>query len=364
MNETQFKVKVKQHGAKFAQDKCFYVELSDVEIVEEDDQVREAGIITPHLKELTRQIENQGQLVPITVERIKYEGEKPEGAPTWRAVDGCHRHGGLTNLNERFPDNEAGWGMIWCTEEDFQDSEADRLMYQVEANQHLASKKNTPADIARVVNLLLKSKDTKVPDVLKKEHYEKDPECYMEDLTKWIQKKFSFSKAQAKTAAHGAAKGFVNNKLKSYDKSAVIREFINNNTIGWSGKKPGDESNGFVLYPVGQTSHVNPNISGNALKKKTHAGRNSGTKAAVVVYIANTLGKKGCHIDDERTKMIQGINKMNGSHLFRKNVKLIDKILVAPQKIGDTKEDMSVFFEVPVKSNGDFDVAALPKKGW
>lgn len=356
MNEVQYNKAIQENPEIFTDGTIIQLPLGSVEIVEEEDQLREGGIVNSHLDELKEQIRNMGQVVPITVEEIP---NPVPGGPTHRAVDGCHRHGSLKELSEEFPKAPA-YKTIKCVVESFS-SDMERKLYQSRCNQHLAAKSNSKNDIVRLVSQIIGNEDDSViPEGLHKDNYGEDPECYMDSLYGWIQKEFNVKVGKAKKIGQEAASGFQNHKVKSWRKPALVKNFKSKNSIGWEGKGTGDESNGYVVYPLGETSHVNPNISGNTLKKKTVNGKN--TKTAIVVFVSNTLGKKGCHIDDERYKAVNEINKVNSSWVLKRTVKLVDKVFLAPQKIGHIKEDPETYYEVPMV-NGKF-VTKLPKKGW
>ena len=66
MNSRQFnqKTKVDPHFHR----KCFWTNVSNVNISEEDYQIRDGGIVDSHVSNLASQIFMEGQKVPITVE--------------------------------------------------------------------------------------------------------------------------------------------------------------------------------------------------------------------------------------------------------------------------------------------------------
>jgi len=138
--------------------------------------------------------------------------------------------------------------------------------------------------------------------------------------------------------------------------------FMSNNTIGWSGKKPGEYSNGYSVYPIGDDSHLTPNLTGNAFNKKTVIGVDK--PVAVVLWESNTFGKDGKKIDGYRSAMVNKINELNGSPLLAEGLRLVDDIFIAPQKLRDSKEDPNKFFQVKKDSNGKFEVGSIPRSGW
>tara|TARA_R100000234_G_scaffold113462_1_gene87879 strand:+ start:2678 stop:3724 length:1047 start_codon:yes stop_codon:yes gene_type:complete len=348
MNSRQFneKTKVDPHFHR----KCFWTNVNNVNISEEDDQIRDGGIVDSHVSDLASQIFMDGQKIPITVES--------DGNGGWNAVDGSHRIGGV-KLNDKAHPGE-GYDQIFVYEEKFS-SEAERVLYQKDSNEHLVAKKNHVNDAVASIRKLMEMKnDPNVPDVLQRDiSTETDPKCYMKDLEAWIKDNYSFTSREYKSILKKVTSDYTNSKVKNYTKPGLVEEFSTNNTIGWVGGKAGDESNGYVLYPVNQASHIFPNITGNSYKKKT---KNKNIQSVVVLWEGNTVGKEGCHIDDYRRKLVESINEVNQSHLLKRGMKLVDKVFLAPQKIGDVKENLNSFYEVPY-NNGSFSVN-LPRKGW
>ena len=178
-------------------------------------------------------------------------------------------------------------------------------------------------------------------------------------MDRW--KSYGVNTRKAKTIVKKAVESTPNVKFKNYTKQELTRLFNENNSIGWSGKKSGDVANGIALYPMGDGTHVFPNLTGNTFKKKTDT---KDIETVALIWVSNTTGLSVGKLDSKRRELINSINKANSSHLLAKGFSLVDEIYIAPQKLRDGKESSKKCLRVKKKSNGSFNPLSIPTDGW
>jgi hypothetical protein len=321
--------------------------VSSLNIVEDGGQVRAGGIIPSHIVELAGDISARGLECPITIDM---EGN---------VVEGNHRVKAYQALARKYP-KAARWQKIKAWKKSFA-SDAEKRDYQLKCNSHPPAKASTNMDYAMAVMANLKAGD--VPDMTWGNFNDKVDNftnlvAYTTDQYRALGVVGTKATAVAKLAVTTAPNG----KLQNYTKDEIISNFRSNNTIGWSGKRPGEDSNGYSVYPIGSDSHIFPNLTGNTFNKKTANGNQVST--AAVIWESNTFGKDGKKIDDYRSTVVNKINEANGSWLLTKGSALVDEIFIAPQKLRDSKENQDKFFQVKKDSNGRFDVGSISRGGW
>lgn len=321
--------------------------VSDLNIIENGGQVRAGGIVPSHIADLADDILSRGLDVPITVDMER------------NVVEGNHRVKAYLVLIKRFP-KALRWKKIKVWQRTFK-SDAEKRAYQLECNSHPPAKASTNYDYALAIAEDLKGN---VIPGMSWSGFNSNAENF-ENLVSYITEAYGAygvvgnrSKAIAKLAVTSAP----NSKLQNYTKDEVVDNFRANNDIGWSGKKPGDDSNGYSVYPIGSDSHIFPNLTGNTFNKKTANGNHVSTVA--VIWESNTFGKNGSKIDQSRIVDVNKINEANGSWLLSKGSALVDEVYIVPQKLRDNKENPNKFFRVSKDANGKFDVSSISTKGW
>lgn len=321
--------------------------VSNLKIVEDGGQVRAGGSIPSHIADLAEDISARGLECPITID---LEGN---------VVEGNHRVKAYQTLARKFP-KAARWKKIKAWKRTFS-SEAEKKAYQFKCNSHPPAKASTKMDYALAVAEDLKAGE--VPEMNWSGFNDKVEN--FDNLVSYISNNYGMygingntAKAIAKLAVTSAP----NSKLQNHTKDEVVFKFRANNGIGWSGKKPGEDSNGYSVYPIGSDAHIFPNLTGNTFNKKTANGNQIST--AAVVWESNTFGKDGKKIDEYRNTIVNKINEANGSWLLSKGSTLVDEIFIAPQKLRGSKENPDKFFQVKKDTNGRFDIASIPRSGW
>ncbi len=321
--------------------------ISDLNIVEDGGQVRAGGIVAGHISDLADDISARGLECPITIDE---NGD---------VVEGNHRVKAYQALARKYP-KAARWKKIKAWRTSFS-SAAEKRAYQLKCNSHPPAKASTNMDYAMAVMTDLKAGN--VPSMTWEDFNDKaDNFTNLVDYTTNQYRSMGVIGSKATAVAKLAVTTAPNGKLQNHTKDEVVANFRSNNTIGWSGKKPGEDSNGYSVYPIGSDSHIFPNLTGNTFNKKTANGNQVST--AAVIWESNTFGKDGKKVDEYRVAVVNKINEANGSWLLSKGSNLVDEVFIAPQKLRGSKENQSKFFQVKKDSNGRFDVGSIPRSGW
>ena len=343
MNQINFD-KIKTKSPNWVANNVKSIAVSKIEVPDEHSQIRNQGVVPSHVMTLMEDMDSRGQQVPITVE------PHPEKSGFYRVVDGCHRFKGIKELDRTQVD---------CIVKTFT-SLADKINYQVMQNCHLPAKENSNDDILDALRLL--NQDSATPSAVDKVLFNTavTPANWRKGAITYVTNLFGVTAKKAGTSVDKFMNGFQNLKVKSFLKSEITDTFNRNNSIGWTGKTTGNESNGWVYYPISKASHVFPNITGNGFKKKTDKGNH---EIAVVISLDGMSGKDGKDLDTARKSIINHINKANTSGLLKSTKKLVDKVFLMPQKLDKTHlEAKDTLYEVPCV-NRKFSLN-LPKQGW
>tara|TARA_R100000152_G_C6777623_1_gene207609 strand:- start:137 stop:1189 length:1053 start_codon:yes stop_codon:yes gene_type:complete len=343
MNQVNFD-KIKAQSPNWIASNVVSIPMDKIEVPETSSQIRNQGIIPSHVMTLAEDMDLRGQQVPITLE------PNPEKEGYYFIVDGNHRFKG---------GKDRGWTHINAYVMSFPSLVA-KVSYQVMQNSHLPSKENSNDDILDALELL--NNDPSTPAAIDRALFNTAvvPQTWEEGAVTYIKNFFGVGTKKAKATIAKFMAGFTNLKVKSFMKSEVTEVFNRNNTIGWSGGTVGNESNGWVYYPISKASHIFPNITGNGFKKKTDKGSH---EIAVVVSLDGMSGKDGKDLDSARRAIISNINKANTSGLLKSSKKLVDKVYLMPQKLDPTHlEHTDTLYEVP--SSGRKFSLNLPKRGW
>lgn len=332
------------------------IPLDRIKESEEEGQVRQAGIINSHVDDLEASIGRLGQMVPITVEEADEEGY-------YVPADGNHRLKALQRLKDKHKDNPK-YRTVRVHVRNF-DSAAERIKWQMRANDPLPVRASSLSDWEFNVGRLMNCSSEGVPKELQggsgNEMYLADPEKYQEVLKGYLKRSTSLTASDRTKVARQLMKGFPNQKLKNYDSRELKKKFSGANSVGWkipSGN--GSTFNGWRVMTLGEKSHVFPNITGNSFKAKTD---NDKIQTAVVIWDSNPFGKTGTRLDEVRRKMIADINIANTSSLLRDGRRLVDKVFIAPQKIGAEVQEEG-FYELSLSEKGTFSNDAFPNDGW
>jgi uncharacterized ParB-like nuclease family protein len=347
MNETNFN-KLKQSSPQWIGKNIVPISLEQIDIPEKESQIRNKGILPSHVMSLQESIGSLGQQVPVTVEKVTLA----DGTVVYRPVDGSHRCKAAQAL---------GAETIDAYVRKFANI-VERTRYQVMQNRHLPSKENESDDIVDAIDLL-NADQAHCPSEVDRGTFNtvETPSDWERTAVKWVKQNFTVGDKKARSSVQRFMRGFKNLKVKSYMKSEVTDLFKTKGPLGWVGDKAGEESNGWVYYPVHKSSHIFPNVTGNGFKKLTD---NSNYAISVVVSLDGMSGKEGKDLDAARRSVVESINTANGSHLLRKGKKLVDKVFLMPQKLDDShEENLDTLYEVSKSSGGKFSLN-LPKLGW
>lgn len=320
------------------------VALSSLTIDDDGSQVRAGGIVASHVQDLVDDILIRGQQVPITIDQND------------EVVEGNHRVKAFQALARKNP-GVAKWQMINAWKRTFTD-DAERRQYQLRCNNHPPAKSSSNADLALSVADDLKA--GVFPGLVWNTFH--DNADNFDLLAKEVKSRYQVDMNKAKAISKVAVLKAPNQKLKNYSKDEVLETFKANNCIGWSGKKPGEDSNGYSVYPIGAESNIFPNLTGNTFKKKTSNGKKIST--VCVLWDGNTYGKDGKKIDSYRQTVVNKINEANASWVLSKDATLVDEVFIVGQKIRGTKENVDKFFKVKKDSSGRFEAGSIPRNGW
>tara|TARA_R110000851_G_scaffold263523_1_gene416090 strand:+ start:277 stop:1296 length:1020 start_codon:yes stop_codon:yes gene_type:complete len=312
----------------WVQNETRLIPIDDLVIEEEGSQVRQGGINSSHVAVLTEDISLRGQQVPITI-----GAQYPAGHPSagkFPVVEGNHRLTAIRQLRHNATSDEDldKYGMILVYESSFS-SEEERTNWQLACNEHVPAKASTNDDYALVLRNQLDSKNlkgTNVNGVTWKNFSEKENNFKL--VKKWCKNQWGINGTRINSIVKLALRGNPNAKLVNYTKDTVLECFGDNNNIGWTGKKSGEECNNHTVYAISQASHVFPNLTGNTFRVKTD---NTRTTTVALFWETNTLGKKVKDIKSFRTSAMDKVNKANSSALLAPNASLVDKVVFAPQ---------------------------------
>lgn len=320
--------------------------IDQLVISEEGGQVRYGGIVPSHVQELADDIYARGLECPVTIDSKNC------------VVEGNHRVKAYQALARKYP-KSLKWKKIKAYRMDFAD-DAERRAYQLQCNAHPPHKESTNQDYAMVIREDL---EAGLIDGLEWKTFNSDIKNY-DKLVEYVAdyvKPFGKTKGSAKAIAKLAALQAPNGKVQNYTKDEILQSFNNNNNICWTGKRAGDIANQHAVYPIGNESHIFPNLTGNTFNKKTTNGQVS---TVAVIWESNTFGKDGKALDGYRANMLKKINLSNNSWLLSKGTTLVDEVYIAPQKLRDGKEGTGKFFRVRKDAAGCFNPKSIPTSGW
>ena len=344
MNLQELNVKLRKDIKWFDRNTSF-VSIENISINDRDGQIRKNGIQSPRVAKLMEDIERQGQIVPITIDK------------DFVAVDGNHRLQAFRQLNKRDPNGV--WGMIRVYQLDFE-SEQEMEDYQLVCNDHLECTSNGHEDYVYVVSKNLKNGDL---NGVSWENFHKDIKNF-DILKEAVTQKFAKLKLHHKTIekiVNDAVRFAPGSKFKQNIMADLVREAGCSKITKWNGTKSKQESNGWWLMTCGNKAHIFPQLAGNSLNRKIN---NDNIKNTVIFNCSNLQGFTGAKLDQWRKDRVSDVNKINNADGVLK-VKLVDEVLFSPHKIEPNYLETG-FFKVRKKSNrnGDFDPDTIPTSGW
>ena len=356
-------------------------------------QVRQDGTDPRHSEELSYSILTNGQKVPVTVE---ITGQRPDGTTIYESVDGNHRAAAIRRLR-KFNPKDARWSTIKVRVESFK-TDWDRLIYQTEQNNHESPVKVSCADDATIclLNIIINGMDGAPASITKLQGSQgrnvTEPGKYEKDLNKAVKLLFPALPAGKRKAVVRNLQGKrLPGKFGRWDAALVKDAFAI-----WA-DSAGVKFDYEVLHTLKAYNYIDWELIGRCFASKDDANyvewtgdqeknceaqdiffeRNNNRwmpvedapESTVILYLRDVTGKNNKNIDEQRTKMIEKINKRNNSWLLRTlgsavgRVALVDRIFIAPQK-RDVGCKESGFYEVPKNSKGEFSTTLTARTGW
>ncbi len=339
-------------------------------------QVRQAGLITAHVKMVAASIYRKGQQVPVTLEEIPEDERKT--CHQYRLVDGNHRFLGLKHLAEAYPNDKSVPVLVDAIIMTFS-SDAERLEYQT-----IANSRDLPFRISNINDALV---------VLKKLL---DPAAEMElkEGVSLVYKEIKTlrSASNRKKTLSDNSKNLWEKSMRSVidsywphftekDKLKVIKSFENKLPCNYHNYTPpmvtkefkkwavmaeevvekekakSGNFEGCRQYNLTKTSSVGALAA--VFSNKTLTNNNS----VVTLWANNPHGYNDARLDLERKNEVGNIVNWNNSKILKRNVELVDEIYIAPQKKTKGVQEVG-FFKVPKNSDGSFNVDAIPTDGW
>jgi len=341
-------------------------------------QVRQDGTDPNHTEELSHSIVTFGQKVPVTVEQV---GTDDQGNPTYRLVDGNHRYDAIRKLRKLNP-ADARWAVIKIFVKKFR-NDWERTHYQSEMNAHeTPAKLSTTSDAVVTLHNVILNGLQGAPAVVGNLHNSQgrnvtEPGKYAKDLNKAVKLLFpGFSAKQRKSVVRQLQGKRLPGKFGRWTAPEVKEAFI-----AWadSADMAYDEE---FLHTVKNTNYVDWQLLARCFAAKSDAMEGTPYNSVrqrlwedqqpscntVIVFWSDVAGKDNKALNEQRVKIIEKINKRNSSWMLRMFkgmglVKIVDRILIAPQKRDKGCAEFG-FFEVPVNSKGQFSTTLIAKSGW
>ena len=326
-------------------------------------QVRQGGIDNAHLFELMDSIVSHGQMVPITVEKLKDEDD--DGPALYKLADGGHRFLALEKLRKnalKGNKNSVFYATIRARIMNFADEYA-RQSYQLEANDHSPPAKSTTNDDAFYwLHKLVDGGIVGAPPELaalqgSQRRNIDDAAAYKNDLTKAVETQFpDFGKRRLGaivrkflTAVPGKLRGWNSDRATSEFEKFVEDTGINITTAA-----------GYSLIMIREKNHVFQTCAGNALVQ-TSGMLNKDRINVAIVWYHKTAGKTFKELDEARCETIRKLNELNAHNKLARGKRFIDEVFIAPQKQEDIEE--KGFYHVQKTGQRRF-ALHVPAKGW
>jgi hypothetical protein len=338
-------------------------------------QVRQAGVVSSHVRAVAGSISREGQQIPVTLELIT---EKGKSCHTYRLVDGNHRFLAVKHINESRPEDQR----ILTVDAIIKvfNSEAERLEYQALANAGgLPVLQSTINDALGVLKKMLDSNSLDQPNI-KSPVYKPVMEIRStannkKSLSTRVKNKWDSNMKKVITSYYPHFTEKEVNKVINKFADKLPCDYYNytydtirggfkewavkaNEVIEKKGAKKGE-------YVECQQQSWRPSNKGHVVSSTfLNKSGNPKDKQVVTVWCNNPSGYNDARLDLERIKMVQAIeSQCNSSSILKKNVQLVDEIYIAPQK--KTKGCLeNGWFKVSKKSNGTFDTDSIPTAGW
>ena len=341
-------------------------------------QPRQAGTDPNHVVSLMGSISTFAQQVPVTVELV---GQDAQGNPTYRLVDGNHRHTAISQLH-KLNKSDARWVVIKAVVEKFPNQYA-KFAYQSDANSHkLPSKPSGVSDavvgILNIINNGLQGAPKKIQALHNSQaRNTEDRTKYGRDLEDAIKTLYpNLSKTERKRAVRQLQGKKLPGRYARWTASESKDAFVD-----WADTSGISYDEDF-LHTVKNENYIDWQLIARCFAAKDEAPRETflqrirnvwtSTEGApeniVIMFWSDVADKENQAMDEHRVKMINKINKRNKSWLLRVfnplgSVNLVDRIFIAPQKRDEGCAETG-FFEVPNNSRGEFSTTLTAKTGW
>ncbi len=341
-------------------------------------QPRQAGTDPTHVQSLMGSICTFAQQVPVTVELV---GQDAQGNPTYRLVDGNHRLTAITQLH-KLNKSDARWVVIKAVVEKFPNQYA-KFAYQSNANSHkLVAKPSGVSDavvgILNIINNGLPGAPKKIQALHNSQGRNQfQPVKYGRDLNNAIKTLYpNLSDKERANAVRQLQGKRLPGRFARWTASEAKDSFV-----GWADTSGISYDEDF-LHTIKNENYIDWQLIARCFAAKDEAPRETflqrirnvwtSTERApeniVIMFWSDLAGKENQAMDEHRVKMINKINKRNKSWLLRVfnplgNVKLVDRIFIAPQKRDEGCVETG-FFEVPKNSRGEFSTSLTAKTGW
>jgi len=327
-------------------------------------QIRQSGITSGHVNDLSGSIERVGQQWPICIS-IDSDGVIKV------IFTGIHRIEGMYNLwCKASAQNKHKYEFIDAYECPWQfTSVEEQDLYKLHLNAVLPSKDNSVDDYVAHINRHISHPKANASV--------KTQKAYITSVGEYCKEHFSdlHHKTQKKIV-NQVLKGVKNSKLHNFTPHKVLQEVKRHCVQGsfsfnWRGLKAGEWDNNVCVYPVSRLSQIKgPNTFGSIYNKMCLLDGPPITflqkEFVAVLWDCDTLGKSDADIDKSRQDMLDAVNKrnipwfLNGSSLGR----FVTRVIIIPQKAaGKHKENQHTFKECSVNNAGEFMLTGLTN-GW
>jgi len=270
-----------------------------------ESQVRPTGNKSGHIEDIAYSILNEGQRVPITVEKTF----APNGKP-FKAINGNHRCGAIKRINENHRHL-----LVRAVVKSFT-SNRERVEYQIKQNEHLPHLGNTFVDRKSALLHLVKSENA-CGDLDRFETDKERLECikdYAKELLGNNKDINKLAKAVFNTAASESR------RLWNYTKKEAV-QYLNKHRVLDHGriKGSGDHDNGYAYYFEGRLMDV---TKAHAQGIKLLMKHGTTVKELIcVAWLEDCIGKDPQDIIDFRADVQEEVEKFNnflGQDIFTK----------------------------------------------
>jgi len=310
MNEQQYK-----EARKTGTIKVIEIPVDSINPLAAVAQVRKSGTQTDHLNAIISSMEQLGQQVPITVEACL-------GASTYTLVAGNHRWNGAKTL---------GWKTIKAVVKQFTGAD-DRLLYQIEENEHLPALNNCQATQENSLSELItvhRYFDVNGRLPTQEEVYEKVralkiyPNLHWKTLRKIVK---SIYKSKAGLHTTGKYAGYE----KQTTAFAMFKSlYVDNAGVPkWNGDHISEVVDNISVFFVGADQDAK-----NAIMNSLYAKlKNPQYVTVACIWVNQLFGKDDAAIDKHRDLLYKKIKDANNAWFVDQGFSFMDEIYFLPQK--------------------------------